>query len=143
MDPLLAVLDQLKPSGVDRSPFFNKSLSKDLGNPGSLVDVGALFECILQWEKLESDLFYRSGNVGVDLFRVLYSSASWPLVFPILEPFQASLLGGLGVVLLRLSLTLLLRHPLLCCRMSLCYCFEQFALITRTRERWCSSKVRE
>jgi hypothetical protein len=121
LDPLPALLDQLKPSGVDRSPIFDEPLSKDLGNPGSLLDVAALLASVLQEPELAFDYVLILGDVGIDLSCVHYLDTSWPLVIPTLEWSQASLLSGLGVVLLQFSLSLLIGYLLLFCRTNFCY----------------------
>jgi hypothetical protein len=67
LDPLPALLDQLKPSGVDLSLIFDEPMSKDLGDSGSLVDVGALFASVVQEPELAFDIVLILGDVGIDL----------------------------------------------------------------------------
>ena len=67
LDPLPALLDQLKPSGVDRFPFFDEPLGNDLGDSGPLVDVGALFASVVQEPELAFDMVLILGDVGIDL----------------------------------------------------------------------------
>ena len=70
LDPLPAFLNQLKPSGVDWSLSFDEPMGKNLGDSGSLLDVGALFACLLQVPELEFDMVLIRGNVGIDFLRV-------------------------------------------------------------------------
>ena len=67
LDPFPALLDQLKPSGVDRFLIFDAPMSKDLGNSGSLVDVGALFASVFQEPELAFDIVLILGDEGIDL----------------------------------------------------------------------------
>ena len=66
LDPLPALLDQLKPSGVDWFLSFDKPMSKNLGDPGPLLDVGALFASVLQEPELAFDMILIRGDVGID-----------------------------------------------------------------------------
>jgi hypothetical protein len=67
LDPFPALLDQLKPSGVDRFPFVDEPLGNDLGNPGSLLDVAALLASLLQEPELAFDYVLILGDVGIDI----------------------------------------------------------------------------
>ena len=66
LDPLPALLNQLKPSGVDLFISFDEPVSKDLSDSGPLLDVGALFACLLQEPKLAFDMILIRGDVGID-----------------------------------------------------------------------------
>ena len=104
LDPLPAFLNQLKPSGVDWSLSFDEPASKDLRDPGPFLGVGALLACVLQEPELAFDMFLIRGDVSINFLCAFHSSASWPLVVPILEWLQAFLLSGLGVALLQFLL---------------------------------------
>ena len=66
LDPLPALLNQLKPSGVDWFISFDEPVSKNLSDSGPLLDVGALFACLLQEPELEFDMILIRGDVGID-----------------------------------------------------------------------------
>ena len=68
LDPPPALLHQLKPSGVNWSLNFDEPVGKNLSDSGPLLDVGALFACLLQEPELEFDMNLIRGDVGIDLF---------------------------------------------------------------------------